>query len=131
MHVGVGAHPLQHAAVLVPDGRRVRMKPAVDAVGPLETQFSIQRMNMRYGIVPLLGNSRTVFGVDVLETSGPERLACGPSRICCPLRTQIVAGAVRETGPDRQRQRLDPFAKPAFTGGQCLMNLLALCQFLL
>ena len=65
MYVGVGSHPLQHVAVLVPDRYRMGMEPAVDSVSPLEAQFSIEGVDTSQGPPPLLGDSRAVFGVDV------------------------------------------------------------------
>jgi hypothetical protein len=57
MRISVGSHPLQDAAVPVQDRRRMGMEPAVEAIRPLKTQFSVEGLGTSHCIAPLLGDS--------------------------------------------------------------------------
>lgn len=107
LHVRVAADPAQDPPLVVADGHRTRLEPAVRPIVFAESELGVEDARARRRLRPTTVRHRAIVGVNLLEPTVAELLCLGPPRVLEPLGAQVVAASVRKAGPDEVGHRLD------------------------
>src|SRR5438105_5443891 len=120
--VGAGAEPFDDIPAGVADRHAARFEPAILAVAAANAVFDVVSVVPCDRCQPETPRRLAVVRVQRLEPSPTEQVRLFKAGVLRPLRTKIIAGAIRRRRPNELWQRLGQAPPTLFAFAQCLFG---------